>query len=77
MQNPIVNFQLPINLSEWFPQQRMRSKRQEISGLILHLQAQQEADRGRVERLEASSEEADLEETSGSVAVQADPPLTP
>uniref|UniRef100_A0A3Q2XPU1 SUMO specific peptidase 6a n=1 Tax=Hippocampus comes TaxID=109280 RepID=A0A3Q2XPU1_HIPCM len=78
-ENPIVNFQLPINLSEWFPQQRMRSKRQEISGLILHIQAQQEADKGRVERPEASpasSEEADVEETSGSVAVQANPPLT-
>ncbi|XP_051908628.1 sentrin-specific protease 6 [Hippocampus zosterae] len=76
-ENPIVNFQLPINLSEWFPQQRMRSKRQEISGLILRIQAQQEADKGRVERPEASSEEADVEETCGSVAVRAKPPLTP
>ncbi|XP_077366072.1 sentrin-specific protease 6 [Festucalex cinctus] len=66
-ENPITNFQLPLNLSEWFPQQRMKSKRQEITELILSIQTRQEADKNRAEQLEASSassEEADVEETS-------------
>ncbi|XP_061668319.1 sentrin-specific protease 6 [Syngnathoides biaculeatus] len=65
-ENPIPNFQLPLNLSEWFPQQRMKSKRQEIRSLILHIQARQEAHKNRPERPEASSassEEPAIEET--------------
>ncbi|XP_069033591.1 LOW QUALITY PROTEIN: sentrin-specific protease 6 [Embiotoca jacksoni] len=75
-ENPIPSFHLPVNLSDWFPQQRMKTKRQEIKELILKIQAQQEVERkepGRVEapplRPEAPPrrpEEPEIEETSGS-----------
>nr|XP_057928146.1 sentrin-specific protease 6 [Doryrhamphus excisus] len=68
-ENPITSFHLPMNLAEWFPQQRMKTKREEIRSLILHIQAQQEVDKKESERLEASSassEEPEIEETCGS-----------
>lgn len=40
-QSPIPSFQLPLNLSEWFAPQRMKTKREEIKALILSLQQQQ------------------------------------
>ncbi|XP_075718155.1 sentrin-specific protease 6 isoform X2 [Rhinoderma darwinii] len=37
-ENPIQSFDLPMNLMDWFPQQRMKTKREEIRNLILGLQ---------------------------------------
>ncbi|KAK5879632.1 hypothetical protein CesoFtcFv8_022731 [Champsocephalus esox] len=47
-QNPIPSFHLPVNLSDWFPQQRMRTKREEIKQLILKLKERQDVDRKEV-----------------------------
>ncbi|XP_053566429.1 sentrin-specific protease 6 isoform X2 [Bombina bombina] len=40
-ENPIQSFDLPMNLTDWFPQQRMKTKREEIRNLILTLQGLQ------------------------------------
>lgn len=40
-QNPILNFELPMNLANWFPPPRMRTKREEIRNIILKLQEEQ------------------------------------
>ncbi|XP_035753442.1 sentrin-specific protease 7 isoform X2 [Egretta garzetta] len=40
-QNPIVNFEQPLQLEKWFPRQLIRSKREEIRDLILQLHFQQ------------------------------------
>ncbi|NP_001135831.1 SUMO specific peptidase 6 S homeolog [Xenopus laevis] len=40
-ENPIQSFDLPMNLMDWFPQQRMKTKREEICNLILTLQGLQ------------------------------------
>ncbi|XP_027896333.1 sentrin-specific protease 6 [Xiphophorus couchianus] len=66
-ENPIPSFHLPMNLSDWFPQQRMKTKREEIKELILKIKDQQEVDRkesGRAEEPPGSPEE--VEETPGS-----------
>ncbi|XP_043926037.1 sentrin-specific protease 6 isoform X2 [Protopterus annectens] len=39
---PIPSFELPMNLTNWFPQQRVKKKREEIRDLILKLQEQSE-----------------------------------
>ncbi|XP_048841058.1 sentrin-specific protease 6 isoform X2 [Brienomyrus brachyistius] len=44
-ESPIPSFHLPMNLSEWFPQQRMKTKREEIKELILKIQSQQQLDK--------------------------------
>lgn len=70
-ENPIPSFQLPVNLSDWFPQQRMKTKREEIRELILRIQQQQELNRkepDQVDALPGSSEEPEIEETSGLTA---------
>ncbi|NXU87530.1 SENP7 protease, partial [Xiphorhynchus elegans] len=41
LQNPIVNFEEPLHLENWFPRQVIRSKREEIRDLILQLHFQQ------------------------------------
>ncbi|XP_065685441.2 sentrin-specific protease 7 isoform X2 [Patagioenas fasciata] len=41
LQNPIVNFEQPLHLEDWFPRQLIRSKREEIRDLILQLHFQQ------------------------------------
>ncbi|XP_059369297.1 sentrin-specific protease 6-like isoform X2 [Carassius carassius] len=41
-EKPIPSFHLPINLLDWFPQQRMKTKRDEMKELILKLQTQQQ-----------------------------------
>ncbi|XP_061073793.1 sentrin-specific protease 6 [Conger conger] len=43
-ENPIPSFHLPMNLMQWFPQQRMRGKREEVKELILLIQSQQQTD---------------------------------
>ncbi|XP_068259970.1 sentrin-specific protease 6 isoform X2 [Nyctibius grandis] len=40
-ENPILNFELPMNLTDWFPRPRMKTKREEIQKIILKLQEQQ------------------------------------
>ncbi|NXW65511.1 SENP7 protease, partial [Eurystomus gularis] len=40
-QNPIINFEQPLHLENWFPRQLIRSKREEIRDLILQLHFQQ------------------------------------
>ncbi|XP_026185353.1 sentrin-specific protease 6 isoform X2 [Mastacembelus armatus] len=67
-ENPIPSFHLPVNLSDWFPQQRMKTKREEIRELILKIQAQQELDKKKSDQDDAapgSPEEPEIEETSG------------
>ncbi|XP_017308685.2 sentrin-specific protease 6 isoform X6 [Ictalurus punctatus] len=44
-ENPVPSFHLPMNLLDWFPQQRMKTKREEIKELILKLQSLQKLDR--------------------------------
>ncbi|XP_067427840.1 sentrin-specific protease 6 isoform X2 [Thunnus thynnus] len=79
-ENPIPSFHLPVNLSEWFPQQRMKTKREEIKELILKIQAQQELDKKESDQVEAppgSSEEPEIEETSGSTGGLPNLPISP
>ncbi|XP_074961245.1 sentrin-specific protease 7 isoform X26 [Phalacrocorax aristotelis] len=40
-ENPIVNFEEPLQLEKWFPRQLIRSKREEVRDLILQLHFQQ------------------------------------
>ncbi|NXH20681.1 SENP6 protease, partial [Bucco capensis] len=40
-ENPILSFELPMNLTDWFPRPRMKTKREEIRNTILKLQEQQ------------------------------------
>ncbi|KAM6447092.1 sentrin-specific protease 7 isoform 3-T4 [Liasis olivaceus] len=42
-QNPVVNFELPIHLEQWFPPHLVRSKREQIKDLILQLHFQQQS----------------------------------
>ncbi|XP_010638284.1 sentrin-specific protease 6-like [Fukomys damarensis] len=44
-ENPILNFELPMNLTNWFPPPRMRTKREEIRNIILKLQEDQSKER--------------------------------
>ncbi|XP_029705420.1 sentrin-specific protease 6 isoform X2 [Takifugu rubripes] len=68
-ENPIPSFSLPINLSDWFLQQRMKTKRNEIKELILKIQQQQEMDRKEPKKaLTSSPEEPEIQETSESAA---------
>ncbi|XP_030626862.1 sentrin-specific protease 6 [Chanos chanos] len=61
-ENPIPSFHLPMNLSGWFPQQRMKTKRDEIKELILKLQSQQQMDKeGQPSQATAHSPCEDLE----------------
>ncbi|XP_067272841.1 sentrin-specific protease 6 isoform X2 [Pseudorasbora parva] len=43
-ETPLPSFDLPMNLLDWFPQQRMKTKREEIKELILKIQTQQQLD---------------------------------
>ncbi|XP_077162539.1 sentrin-specific protease 6 isoform X3 [Paroedura picta] len=40
-EDPILNFELPMNLIDWFPRPRMKTKREEIRNIILNLHEQQ------------------------------------
>ncbi|XP_029451451.1 sentrin-specific protease 6 isoform X4 [Rhinatrema bivittatum] len=44
-ENPIQSFELPMNLTNWFPQQRMKTKREEIRNLIRNLQEDQKKEK--------------------------------
>ncbi|XP_030577481.1 sentrin-specific protease 6 isoform X2 [Archocentrus centrarchus] len=79
-ESPIPSFHLPLNLSEWFPQQRMKTKREEIKELIRKIQAQQELDKKESDQVEAppgSPEEPEIEETSGSNGRPPNVPISP
>ncbi|XP_018605376.1 sentrin-specific protease 7 isoform X2 [Scleropages formosus] len=41
LQNPVVHFDLPLNLENWFPRQQVRRKRDEIRELVLQLYRKQ------------------------------------
>lgn len=41
LQNPVVNFDLPLRLDSWFPRQRVRQKREEIRSLIMRMHRSQ------------------------------------
>ncbi|XP_050960447.1 sentrin-specific protease 6 isoform X3 [Labeo rohita] len=49
-EKPLPSFHLPMNLLDWFPQQRMKTKREEIKELILKLQTQQQPNPERSEQ---------------------------
>ncbi|XP_044025201.1 sentrin-specific protease 6 isoform X2 [Siniperca chuatsi] len=79
-ENPIPSFHLPVNLSEWFPQQRMKTKREEIKELILKIQEQQELEKKEPDQVKAppgSPEEPEIEETSGSTGRTPNLPISP
>nr|XP_056712285.1 sentrin-specific protease 6 [Euleptes europaea] len=40
-EDPIPSFELPMNLTDWFPRPRMKTKREEIRNIILNLHEQQ------------------------------------
>ena len=80
VQNPIPSFHLPVNLSEWFQQQRMKTKRKEIKELILQIQTQQELNRDGSDQVRAppvSFEEPEIKETSGSTGRPPNLPIGP
>ncbi|KAK9531933.1 hypothetical protein VZT92_011323 [Zoarces viviparus] len=79
-ENPISSFHLPVNLSEWFPAQRMKTKREEIKELILKIKEQQEVDKkgaGQVQAPPSSPGEPEIEETSGSTVRPPNLPIGP
>ncbi|GAA6110080.1 sentrin-specific protease 7b [Tachysurus ichikawai] len=41
LQNPVVHFDLPLQLERWFPRQQVRRKRAEIRELVLQLYQKQ------------------------------------
>lgn len=41
LQNPVVDFELPVRLETWFPRQQVRDKRDEIRDLVLRLHREQ------------------------------------
>ncbi|XP_047713970.1 sentrin-specific protease 6 isoform X5 [Prionailurus viverrinus] len=47
-ENPILNFELPMNLANWFPPPRMRTKREEIRNIILKLQEDQSKEKKKL-----------------------------
>ncbi|XP_006132020.1 sentrin-specific protease 6 isoform X3 [Pelodiscus sinensis] len=59
-ENPILNFELPMNLTDWFPRPRMKTKREEIRNIILKLQEQQNKEKRGQKDL--SSTEGSLQE---------------
>ncbi|KAM3584917.1 uncharacterized protein V6R79_002427 [Siganus canaliculatus] len=45
LQDPVVNFDLPLRLDHWFPRQRVRQKREQIRSLIMELHRSQTEER--------------------------------
>ncbi|XP_011604608.2 sentrin-specific protease 7b [Takifugu rubripes] len=41
LQNPVVHFELPVRLDNWFPRQQVRQKREEIRSLIMKMHQSQ------------------------------------
>ncbi|CAB1342762.1 unnamed protein product, partial [Coregonus sp. 'balchen'] len=70
-ENPLTSFHLPVNLEEWFPQQRMKTKREEIKELILKIQAQQEMKAGQGSaKCSPAEQEVGEEDTGEGVEIQ-------
>ncbi|KAM9327874.1 sentrin-specific protease 7-like isoform 3-T3 [Pholidichthys leucotaenia] len=46
LQNPVVNFDLPLRLDNWFPRQQVHQKREEIRSVILKLHQSQQKENG-------------------------------
>ncbi|XP_061083207.1 uncharacterized protein LOC133117096 isoform X2 [Conger conger] len=42
LQNPVVHFDLPVQLEHWFPRRQIRSKRDEIRQMVLRLHSKQQ-----------------------------------
>ncbi|XP_074847086.1 sentrin-specific protease 6 isoform X2 [Carettochelys insculpta] len=63
-ENPILNFELPMNLTDWFPRPRMKTKREEIRNIILKLQEQQNKEK---------KGQKDLSLTEGSLQERTEP----
>lgn len=49
-QNPVVHFELPVRLDNWFPRQQVRQKREEIRSLIMEMHQSQTERRWRHRR---------------------------
>ncbi|RVE58287.1 hypothetical protein OJAV_G00207750 [Oryzias javanicus] len=47
LKDPVVHFDLPLQLQQWFPRQQVRRKRDEIRDLILNLYRHQQLDSGK------------------------------
>ncbi|KAJ8253169.1 hypothetical protein GJAV_G00209870 [Gymnothorax javanicus] len=47
LQNPVVHFELPVRLDQWFPRRQVRSKRDEIRQMVLRLHRKQQQVCGR------------------------------
>nr|XP_043874992.1 LOW QUALITY PROTEIN: sentrin-specific protease 7 [Solea senegalensis] len=47
LKDPVVHFDLPLQLQRWFPRQQVRRKRDEIRDLVLYLYRQQNLDKRR------------------------------
>ncbi|XP_068615011.1 sentrin-specific protease 7-like [Brachionichthys hirsutus] len=47
LQDPVVHFDLPLQLQRWFPRQQVRRKRDEIRNLVLNLYRSQNLSNGR------------------------------
>ncbi|KAL0967294.1 hypothetical protein UPYG_G00250400 [Umbra pygmaea] len=58
---PLTSFHIPMNLANWFPQQRMKTKREEIKELILNIQTKQLMDRKEAGKGSAKSSPAEPE----------------
>lgn len=65
-ENPILNFELPMNLVNWFPPPRMKTKREEIRNIILKLQEEQS--REKQQRRDAAAAEEAAEPSSSGVS---------
>lgn len=77
IQNPLTSFHLPVNLEEWFPQQRMKTKREEIKELILNIQAQQEMEAGQGSAKGSPGEQEVGEEDTGEGVEIQNLPVSP
>uniref|UniRef100_A0A8C8YY70 Sentrin-specific protease 6 n=1 Tax=Prolemur simus TaxID=1328070 RepID=A0A8C8YY70_PROSS len=65
-ENPVLNFELPMNLANWFPPPRMRTKREEIRNIILKLQEDQSKEKKK--HKDTYSTEASLGERTEHVS---------
>ncbi|XP_020310528.1 sentrin-specific protease 6 isoform X1 [Oncorhynchus kisutch] len=70
-ESPLASFHLPVNLAEWFLQQRMKTKREEIKELIRKIQSQQKKEAGQGSA-KGSPEEQEVggEDTEEGVEIQ-------
>ncbi|XP_066579457.1 sentrin-specific protease 6 isoform X3 [Amia ocellicauda] len=65
-ENPLPSFHLPMDLTNWFPPQRMKKKREEIKELILKIQSRQQDKRGHRDSQTEALGESLLEKPTAS-----------